>query len=361
MCKTPEQRILELEQKVKLLEKQKHLLENQLENAEQKSIFFDMMIDIAEKELNIPIRKKSSPRTVDKYRQTENKTISFTCRLVGVTRQVYYRSNWSVKEKQDKATKTIEMVNTVRNIMPRLGTKKLYYILEEELKMLNVGRDKLFDILRANKMLIQPKRSYHITTNSHHRFRKHKDLIQNIEYTRPEQVWVSDITYIVNRNNPQYLSLITDSYSKKIVGYEVSDSLSTSIVIKSLKMAIKNRRHKDQPLIHHSDRGIQYCSDEYQKLLYKNNIIVSMTESYDPYANAIAERVNGILKQEFMIKDYNLSLDYMRLLVKESVEIYNNKRPHYSCYMKTPEQMHKQERTLVRRYKKRTSKTFEGF
>lgn len=126
-------------------------------------------------------------------------------------------------------------------------------------------------------------------------------------------------------------------------------------------MAIKNRKYKEQPLIHHSDRGIQYCSDEYQNLLYKHNIIVSMTESYDPYANAIAERVNGILKQEFMIEDYALSLDNMRLLVKESVEIYNTKRPHYSCYMKTPEQMHNQERTLVRRYKEITSKTFKGF
>lgn len=245
--------------------------------------------------------------------------------------------------------------------MPKLGTRKLYYILERELKTLNIGRDKLFDILRANRMLIQPKRSYHITTNSHHRFRKHKDLIQNIQYTRPEQVWVSDITYIGNRNNHQYLSLITDAYSKKIVGYCVSDSLSNSIVIKALKMAIKNRKYKEQPLIHHSDRGIQYCSDEYQKLLRKHNIIVSMTESYDPYANAIAERVNGILKQEFMIEDYALSLDNMRLLVKESVEIYNTKRPHYSCYMKTPEQMHNQERTLVRRYKKITPKTFVGF
>lgn len=245
--------------------------------------------------------------------------------------------------------------------MPRLGTKKLYYILETELKILNIGRDKLFDILRANKMLIQPKRSYHITTNSHHRFRKHKDLIQNIQYTRPEQVWVSDITYIGNRNNHQYLSLITDAYSKKIVGYYVSDSLSTTIVIKALKMAIKNRKYKEQPLIHHSDRGIQYCSDEYQNILYKHNIIVSMTESYDPYSNAIAERLNGILKQEFMIEDYSLSLNDMRLLVKESVEIYNTKRPHYSCYFKTPEQMHNQEKTLVRRYKKITSKTFNGF
>jgi len=244
--------------------------------------------------------------------------------------------------------------------MPRSGTRKLHTILREDLKRLNVGRDKLFDILRANKMLIPPKRSYHITTNSHHRFKKHNDLVKNAEYTRPEQVWVSDITYIGNRNKPQYLSLVTDAYSKKIVGYEVLDNLRTTIVLKALRMAIKNRTYKDYPLIHHSDRGLQYCSNAYQKLLSKHNIIVSMTETYDPRANAIAERVNGILKQEFMIADYDLNLEHIKVLVKESIQIYNTKRPHYSCYMKTPEQMHKQDKIVIRRYKKKNLETSEG-
>lgn len=276
--------------------------------------------------------------------------------MIGVTRQVYYRRNWSESKNRDKSKKAIELVNSIRLSMPRLGTKKLYYLLREDLNSLNIGRDKLFDILRANKMLIKPVRSYHITTNSHHRFYKHKDLIRNIEYTRPEQVWVNDITYIGSRNNHQYLALITDAYSKKIVGYEVSDSLDADIIINAFKMALKQRKYKSNPLIHHSDKGIQYCSNEYQELLSKNNILVSMTERYDPYSNAIAERVNGILKQEFKIERNKLDLMERKLLIKEVIEIYNTKRPHYSCYMKTPEQMHKQEEIKIRRYKKITQK-----
>ena len=157
------------------------------------------------------------------------------------------------------------MVSEIRLKMPRIGTRKLYYLLQGSLQELGVGRDKLFSILKANHMLIKPKRSYHITTNSHHRFRKHKNLIDQLGIKRPEQVWVADITYVGNRQNPMYLALITDAYSKKIKGYNVSDSLETTGSAKALKMAIKNRKYPDQNLIHHSDRGFQYCSNEYQK------------------------------------------------------------------------------------------------
>ena len=136
----------------------------------------------------------------------------------------------------------MDLVNQIRLQMPRIGTRKLYYLLQEELLSLGVGRDKLFTILKANHMLIKPKRSYHITTNSHHRFRKHKNLIEHLEIIKPEQVWVADITYVGNRNNPMYLALITDAYSKKIKGYNVSNSLETSGSLKALKMAMNNRK-----------------------------------------------------------------------------------------------------------------------
>ena len=142
--------------------------------------------------------------------------------------------------------------------MPRLGTRKLYFLLKDHLKSINVGRDKLFRILKANHLLITAKKSYHITTNSHHRFRKHKNNICNLKINKPEQVWVSDITYVGRRENPIYLALITDAYSKKIVGFNVSNSLSVAGSLKALDMALKNRSYKDQPLIHHSDRGFQY-------------------------------------------------------------------------------------------------------
>ena len=221
--------------------------------------------------------------------------------------------------------------------MRKLGTRKLYYKLQDDLAKLSVGRDKLFDILRANHMLIKPKRSYHITTDSHHRFRKHKNIIEELEISSPEQIWVSDITYIGNRQNPIYLALITDAYSKKIVGYDVSVSLDASGCIRALKSAIKSRDYLESKLIHHSDRGLQYCSDEYQKILNRNDIKTSMTESYDPYANAVAERVNGILKSEFLdYYGYKLPIELMKKIVLESIKIYNNDKPHYSCYMKAP-------------------------
>lgn len=235
--------------------------------------------------------------------------------------------------------------------MPKLGTRKLYYLLKEQLSLLNIGRDRLFRILRANHMLIKPRRSYHITTDSHHRFRKQKNLVSTIQIEKPETIWVSDITYVGTRINPSYLALITDAYSKKIVGYDLSNSLSLDGSLRALNMAIENRVYKASPLIHHSDRGLQYCSNDYQKLLKNNNIKSSMTEKYDPYENAIAERVNGILKQEFNVTRNFKDLDLKKILIKNAIEIYNNKRPHLSNHMLTPVQMHKQNKLKRKQYK----------
>ena len=235
--------------------------------------------------------------------------------------------------------------------MPKLGTRKLYCLLENQLKKLKIGRDKLFRILKANHMLIKPKKSYHITTDSHHRFRKHKNRIKALEISRPEEVWVSDITYVGNRKNPSYLALITDAYSKKIVGYNVSDSLNVKGSLSALEMALKSKVYKNQPIIHHSDRGLQYCSNDYQQLLDRNNIQPSMTEQYDPYENAIAERINGILKQEFDIHKYDTTLETKNKLIVNAIGIYNEFRPHLSNYMLTPNQMHKQNKIKRKQYK----------
>ena len=242
-------------------------------------------------------------------------------------------------------------MQNIRTIMPKLGGRKLYFLLKDELSTLKVGRDKLFRILRANHMLIKPKKSYHITTDSHHRFRKYKNLISTLEIEKPELVWVSDITYVGTRSNPSYLALITDAYSKKIVGYNVSNSLSMEGSLKALEMALTNRTYKNHPLIHHSDRGLQYCSNEYQKIIKEHQIKSSMTEKYDPYENAIAERVNGILKQEFDIARNIQSLDLKKKLIKNAIHIYNNLRPHLSNQMLTPMQMHSQQKMKRKQYK----------
>lgn len=279
----------------------------------------------------------------------------FACYLFGIDRQVYYRNIKRKINKQSKAIQVVSMVLEIRKSMPRLGTKKVYHILTDELQLLKIGRDKLFDILRANHLLIQPKRSYHITTNSHHRFKKHQNQILDLEIIRPEQVWVSDITYIGKRENPCYLSIVTDAYSKKIMGYYVADNMNTNSSVMALKMAVGQRKSKETPLIHHSDRGLQYCANDYQSVLSKNGILPSMTQNSDPYENAVAERINGILKQEFMIDKYNQDLKIRKCIVKEAVDIYNEQRPHYSNYMLTPNQMHMQNQIKMRTYKTKNS------
>ncbi|WP_236642068.1 IS3 family transposase [Dokdonia sinensis] len=274
-----------------------------------------------------------------------------TCNLLGLDRQVYYRSIKSRSHKQSISKQVIALVRAKRNVMPKLGTRKLYHILKRELTDLKVGRDKLFRILKANHMLIKPKRSYHITTDSHHRFRKHRNIVSNVDIIRPEQIWVSDITYVGDRSNPSYLALITDAYSKKIMGYNVSNTLAVDGSLQALEMALKNRINKDQPLIHHSDRGLQYCSNDYQQLLNQNNIKASMTEKYDPYENAIAERINGILKQEFKVAKSINDIEVKKQLIKNAIQIYNNQRPHLSNHLLTPQQMHQQNKLSRKQYK----------
>ncbi|WP_269237686.1 IS3 family transposase [Flavobacterium flavigenum] len=274
--------------------------------------------------------------------------------MFGIDRQVYYRKNRSTASKHNKAGEVVLMVQKIREVMPRIGTRKLYYLLLDKLHLMKIGRDKFFDILRANHLLIKPKRLYHVTTNSHHRFKKHENLILDLNIDRPEQVWVSDITYVGKRDNPLYLSLITDAYSKKIMGYYTADNLNTQSSIKALKLALKQRKNFDLPLIHHSDRGIQYCADQYQKELIRNNILCSMTQNSDPYENAVAERINGILKDEFCIDKYNPNYKITNQIIKESISIYNELRPHYSNYMLTPNEMHLQREIKMRTYKRKT-------
>lgn len=290
-------------------------------------------------------------RTTQTYTRQREESISFACELFAVNRQVYYRRIKRLKTKQNIAEQVVAMVLEQRKLMPRLGTRKLYHNLKESLMFLRIGRDKFFDILRANHLLITPKKSYHVTTMSHHRFRKHPNSIKDVIVTAPEQVWVSDITYIGKREKPCYLSLVTDAYSKKIMGFDVSDSLATKGSLNALKMAKRNRNYKERMLTHHSDRGLQYCSEEYQHQLKKGKLKCSMTQNSDPYENAVAERINGILKQEFMIDKIHLDLKIMKQMIKEVVYIYNTKRPHLSNNMLTPEQMHKQDKLKIKTYK----------
>lgn len=233
----------------------------------------------------------------------------------------------------------------VRLRQPRLGTRKLHHLLTPELTQAGMacGRDRLFDLLRVARLLVPAQRAYHKTTHSHHRFRRHPNLLKEgpnrVVPTGPEQVWVADITYLPTAGRCAYLSLVTDAYSRKIVGYHVHDSLHAESVSRALKMALKTRQTQ-QPLVHHSDRGIQYCSAEYQNIHKRHGLRCSMTDGYDCYQNALAERVNGILKAEFLLSR-PADLQQAARMVAQSVHIYNHERPHQALKYKTPDAVHR--------------------
>jgi transposase InsO family protein len=262
--------------------------------------------------------------------------MTYSCDVFGISRQAYYKQKKSLRAKQEQAEGIIAKVQAIRQSMPRIGTRKLYHLLDGKLQ---VGRDKLFTILRANHMLIKPLRSYTKTTQSRHWLHKYPNLLKDLKIQRPQQVYVSDITYIKSRQRIHYLSLITDAYSRKIIG----NDLNAESVVKALKMAIRGR-DKNISLIHHSDRGVQYCSTIYQKVLTKYNVTPSMTDGYDCYQNALAERINGILKQEFLFNKCNNYQD-LKSLIKQSIDIYNNERPHWALNMKTPSWVHQKQKT----------------
>jgi transposase InsO family protein len=234
-----------------------------------------------------------------------------------------------------------------------MGGRKLYFMIKEDINRLNIkiGRDALFDLLAAEHLLVQRRKRKHITTNSNHWYRKYPNLIKNLVPDGPNQIWVSDITYIRTKQEFLYLFLITDAYSKKILGYRLAKNLDSTHAVNSLQDAIKNTCQPISGLIHHSDRGIQYCSKEYTDLLNKHAISISMTENGDPLENPIAERINGILKDEYLydkINNHN-NLDIIEL--SRSIEKYNTLRPHLSCEMLTPQQAHRAQGNLKRMWK----------
>lgn len=280
------------------------------------------------------------------------------CRLLGYTRQAYYQqqklsANWALKEDL-----IIQQVLHHRILQPRLGGRKLLEIMDPFMKdhAIDMGRDVLFDLLRDNDLLIRRrKRNKPLTTDSNHWMKKYPDLIRKIVLNRADELWVSDITYIhLPDSKFAYLSLVTDAYSRKIVGYCLNHDLSAEGTVNALKMALKGRRSTGQ-LIHHSDRGSQYCSDMYVKLLKDNAISISMTQSGNPKDNAIAERVNGILKQE-LLKEVYPNIEQAQQEMIAAINIYNTIRPHSSINMMTPEKAHTTTGPIKRRWKIRSYK-----
>jgi putative transposase len=259
--------------------------------------------------------------------------------LFGISRQAFYQKQKRQQLRLAELQQVKDMVVTELRLMPRIGARKLYYLLEDKFKTtgIKIGRDALFSFLKSENMLVRKKKNYTKTTWSKHWLHKHPNLLKELRAERPEQVWVSDITYIPTKQGNSYLSLVTDAYSRKIVGYHLSEDMRTENVAKALSMAIKQRKTK-LPLIHHSDRGLQYCAAEYQQILQKGSITPSMTDGYDCYQNALAERINGILKEEFLIQTYKQ--EQLAKIVEQSIKTYNAYRPHLSLQYRTPNFIH---------------------
>lgn len=246
----------------------------------------------------------------------------------------------------------LKLVQEIRNDLPRSGVPQLYHLLKPKLKEHNIklGRDALYELLATHGYLLRYKRRKVYTTDSNHRYRKYPNLIREMRYlTHPGQLWVSDITYLRLRTGFAYLSIITDAYSHKIIGHCLLQTLHSSGPINALLMAVKSKRGEN--LIHHSDRGTQYCCDEYVHLLEMYKVKISMTENGDPYENAIAERVNGILKREFLLDKTYTNFAEAEIAVAEAIEKYNRIRPHSSCDNLTPEQAHQGSGILRKRWK----------
>jgi transposase InsO family protein len=240
-----------------------------------------------------------------------------------------------------------------------MGVRKIYFMIKEDMDRLNIkmGRDALFDLMASEHMLVQRRKRKHITTNSNHWYRKYPNLIRGITPEGPNQLWVSDITYIKTQREFLYLFLITDAYSKKILGYRLAENLDSVHAVNSLQDAVKNICQPMTGLIHHSDRGIQYCSKEYTDLLNKHSILISMTENSDPLENAIAERINGIIKDEYLNSEISKKGNLNVYELKNAIDKYNKLRPHLSCNMLTPEVAHAGKGTLKRQWKNYYRKT----
>lgn len=257
------------------------------------------------------------------------------------SRSGYYKSLHEQAAVELREDEIIRLVHNIRHYQPKLGGKKLYGLLRTDLDKLEegIGRDKFFDILRKRELLVKRRKKYVNTTESWHRFHKYKNKLKQKLLTQANQAYVSDITYLRIRKGFVYLFLQTDAYSRMITGWALSDSLAIEGAIEALKMTIRNCP-QTQGVIHHSDRGIQYCCKEYIQILKKHQMEISMTEENHCYENAIAERVNGILKQEFLLDETFVDKASALKAVKEAIESYNTRRPHWSLNLRTPQQVH---------------------
>lgn len=264
------------------------------------------------------------------------------CGLVGKTRQAFYEYSWRLEKTQFEDAIIVDLVSRERLIAKRVGGKKLFLILKEELlaHQISIGRDKFLEVLRVNNLLVQRRKSRVQTTMSRHFLRKYPNISKDLLIDRAEQLWVSDITYLKIEGVNCYLILITDAYSRKVVGYNFGRNMDSDFCIQALQIAIAQRVYPGRKLMHHSDRGLQYCSKVYTSMLIDNDIEISMTENGDPLENALAERMNRIFKDNFDLRSLLMSFEQAQKVIANAIHYYNSRLPHSSVDMLTPNEAH---------------------
>lgn len=269
-------------------------------------------------------------------------SVSQSCRLLGITRQSYYHHQRVTERKMLQEEIIIQLIREVRQSLPKAGGRMLYIKLKNDLFKMDIklGRDGLFEVLKSNNLMIRRRKRRIWTTDSNHGLRVYPNLIREIEITKPNQVWVSDITYWRIGEEFLYISLITDAYSKKILGYNVAESLQGINARRALKMAITQAPFPLRQIIHHSDRGIQYCNKKYTQILTRNRFKISMSARGNPLENSVAERINGTIKNDFLNHYKVQNLSEAKEALEKAVRIYNDERPHSSVENLPPTEAH---------------------
>lgn len=278
--------------------------------------------------------------------------------MFGISKQAYYKRIKADLKKNETDMMVLQIVHDLRKIHPRMGTRKLHEYVKIKAKEMNIkiGRDALFTLLRNNSLLVKKTKRFHITTNSNHFFYKSPNLLKETTLTHSEQAVVCDITYIKTDEGNAYLALVTDPYSKKIMGHAIDDNMKVELVKDALKTAYKSMIFKHEKIIHHSDRGIQYCCPDYSEFAEKMGFVLSTTQQYDPYENAVAERINETLKYEYGLGRSIPTLEIAKKMVKQAIDIYNKERIHWSLGLKTPEEAHKQyDKMMYKSYSKKVA------
>jgi len=267
-------------------------------------------------------------------------TMSHLCGWYGISRQAHYQLKRQQHQQQSEAAQVVEMVQQIRHKHKRLGGRKLYHELQPEWTKagIQLGRDRFFDLLRTHNLLLKPKkRAYRTTWAGQWRC---QNLLTLARITSPNQAWVCDLTYLLTENGFVYLALVTDLYSRRIMGYDLSLSLSLEGAARAVQMAITQAGQPLAGLIHHSDHGVQYTSGPYRDLLARHHIRSSMGELGNCYDNALAERVNGILKLEYGLDETFVDLAQAQLAVTQAVWLYNHERPHLALNYQKPYQVY---------------------